>query len=86
MKALNSSVALVILPMTFSTLYNAYVRFCNKHSLPWDKKETFGKNLKKLGYEESREDKPSKKGELRKTYWTGIRLAGNIYWIKNRKL
>jgi putative DNA primase/helicase len=36
-------------------LYNAYVRFCKKHSLPWDKKETFGKYLKKLGYDEFRE-------------------------------
>jgi phage/plasmid-associated DNA primase len=66
-------------------LYNAYVRFCKKHSLPWDKKETFGKYLKKLGYDEFREGKPSKKGEPRKRYWAGIRLAGEYLLDKEQE-
>jgi putative DNA primase/helicase len=66
-------------------LYNSYIRFCKKHSLPWDKKETFGKSLKKIGYEEFREGKPSKKGEPRKRYWTGIRLAGEYLLDKEQE-
>jgi hypothetical protein len=66
-------------------LYNAYVRFCKKYGLPWDKKEIFGRNLKKLGYEELREGSPSKKGEPRKRYWMGIRLAGEYLLDKEQE-
>jgi P4 family phage/plasmid primase-like protien len=59
--------------VTKEQMYEAYIRFCSYHSLPVDRKESFGKLIKKQGIVEGRE----KTGE-RKTIWKNIRL---VKWI-----
>ena len=62
------------------TLYQAYLRFCNKHKLAILSKEILGKILKKK-YEEGRE--PSGK---RQTVWKGIKLTEEYTVIKQETL
>jgi hypothetical protein len=63
--------------VTKEQMYEAYTRFCSYHSLPVDRKESFGKLIKKQGIVEGRE----KTGE-RKTIWKDIKL---VNWNKDMK-
>lgn len=56
--------------ITKDEIYEHYLIFCNKHSIPKKSKEVFGKELKKLNYKDGRETK----GENRRTIWYGIRI------------
>ena len=55
--------------ITKDELYEHYLMFCNKRSMP-EKKEMFGKELKKSAYKDGRENK----GENRRTLGYGIRI------------
>ncbi len=62
------------------TLYQTYLRFCNKHKLAILSKEILGKNLKKK-YEEGRETSGK-----RPTVWKGIKLTEEYTDIKQETL
>jgi P4 family phage/plasmid primase-like protien len=63
--------------ITKEQMYEAYTRFCSYHSLPVERKESFGKLIKKQGIVDGRENI----GE-RKTIWKNIKL---VKWIKDMK-
>jgi P4 family phage/plasmid primase-like protien len=52
------------------TFYKAYDRFCNKHSLPIVKYDTFGRNIKAKDITDGRMG-----NDDREYYWKGIRLV-----------
>jgi putative DNA primase/helicase len=56
--------------ITKDELYEFYLMFCNNHSIAKKSKESFGKELKKLDFQDGRESK----GENRRTIWYGIRI------------
>ena len=55
------------------TLYQAYRQFCKKHNLAILSKESLGKILKKMDYQEGR-GPPNPSGK-RETVWKGIKLT-----------
>lgn len=66
---------------TKDDLYNAYVKYCKYHHLPYESKENIGKILKKHPHnlKEGRETKKGKDGK-RNTIWEGIKI---VDWINN---
>ena len=63
--------------VTKDQMYGAYSRFCSFHGLPIERKESFGKLIKKQGIVDGRENT----GE-RKTIWKDIKL---VKWNKDMK-
>jgi P4 family phage/plasmid primase-like protien len=55
--------------ITKADLYGFYIMFCNKHSIAIKSIESFGKELKKLGYQDGRESKGD-----RRTIWYEIKI------------
>lgn len=55
--------------ITKADLHGFYIMFCNKHSIAKKSIEPFGKELKRLNYQDGRESK----GE-RRTIWYGIKV------------
>lgn len=64
--------------VTKDQMYEAYTRFCSFYGLPIERKESFGKLIKKQGIVDGRETT----GEERKTIWKNIEL---IKWVKDVK-
>jgi P4 family phage/plasmid primase-like protien len=61
--------------VTKDDFYNAYVKYCKFHNLPFQSKEEFGKIIKRFpNVEEGRESKNGKNGK-RNTIWKGIKLS-----------
>lgn len=63
--------------VTKDQMYGAYSRFCSFHGLPIERKESFGKLIKKHGIMDGRENT----GE-RKTIWKDIKL---VNWNNDMK-